>query len=51
MADAVGRKVFIVDNWEDALTPSGEENSTKTAKDTSNGLGIDIRVEDAGGAS
>jgi hypothetical protein len=35
------------DEWEDAKTSSDREDSTKTTKDTSNGLGIDIKVEDA----
>jgi len=35
------------DEWEDTKTSSDREDSTKTAKDTSNGLGIDIKVEDA----
>lgn len=54
VADIVGRKVFkifsqdfIVDEWEDTKTSPGREDSTKTAKDMSNILGIDISVEDA----
>jgi uncharacterized protein YchJ len=49
-----GRKVFkvfnhdfIVDEWEDTKTSSDRGDSTRAAKDTSNGLGIDIGVENA----
>jgi hypothetical protein len=38
---------LIVDEWEDTKTSSDRGDSTKATKDTSNGLGIDISVEDA----
>jgi hypothetical protein len=35
------------DEWEDTKTSSDKEDSTKMGKGTNNGLGIDIKVEDA----